>query len=496
MSIENSKNCFENLLAIPLFLTDQKGNLKFCNKEFEQFFKVDCRKFIHKNIKNLSLKVFKKEEGFILSSVKNGRIIKTVNIIKKGNFYYKESLLRKGNKEHHLSHFAQKLGKEGNFLELIFEIGQRAFDSKSREEKSLLLETTSRNFLIRKALYSLSKKYEIFFDSILYNSQTLLGYNLEFFKKNERHLLNNILIESERAKRLSKTISYLGAPLGEQKIQNLNDRISETEEFSKLLLGNETEITYALSDGIPYVNVREGIIEDFILQVIIFVSSIATKNTRVLIESGRKKENGFFRSFVQIRASRTKPEAPDILELVKTNKLDRFFDFNLDIFKDDGVIDIFAEKSSIVFNYTLNSIEKFVSLSEWRGSVLPKGQGTILILEDENALRDAIRMTLEKNGYNVHQAKTINEAELILSKLKKRIDLFISDIILPDGSGFDFATRFFSNTSVPVLFMSTLSQDELPHFKEAANLNYDFLQKPFERFILITKIKKLMGERN
>ncbi|MGB9598738.1 MAG: hypothetical protein ACPLZH_02765, partial [Minisyncoccales bacterium] len=313
-----------DILTIPLFIIDGRGNVLLCNKEFDHYFKIDSKKFIGKKIENLSQQIFNNEEGFILSSIKNGGIIKRNGCLKKGNFYYKESLLKKGNSKRRLSHFAQKLGKSSNFLEIIVEIEKATFISKSKNEESFLHRDSFRNFLTRKALYSLSKRYENFFDSILFSSESILSSNLSILTKDEKKLLNNILIESERAKRLSKTISYLGAIPSGQKAQNLNDKISSTEEFAKLLLGSETEITFALCDGIPYVNVREGIIEDFILQVILLSSSFATKHTKILIESGREMENKIYKSFVQVRVSETNPSAQKIAGLFKTKEAEKF----------------------------------------------------------------------------------------------------------------------------------------------------------------------------
>lgn len=114
------KNKIENhladILAIPLFIIDGRGNLLLCNKEFDRYFKIDSKKFMGKKIENLSQYLFKNEKGFILSSIKNGRIIKRKGVLKRGNLYYAESIFRRGSTERRLSHFAQKVGKAEIFL--------------------------------------------------------------------------------------------------------------------------------------------------------------------------------------------------------------------------------------------------------------------------------------------------------------------------------------------------------------------------------------------
>ena len=62
--------------------------------------------------------------------------------------------------------------------------------------------------------------------------------------------------------------------------------------------------------------------------------------------------------------------------------------------------------------------------------------GNILLLEDDKSLNRGISFKLKKEGYNVCTAFNIKEAKDVFENNK--VDLIISDVGLPDGSGFDF----------------------------------------------------------
>src|SRR5512140_2912983 len=70
----------------------------------------------------------------------------------------------------------------------------------------------------------------------------------------------------------------------------------------------------------------------------------------------------------------------------------------------------------------------------WKGTM-----ALILLVEDENLLRWALRRRLEQQGHVVHEAATIADAEEHLRG--HRPDVVLLDLNLPDGSGLDFFSR-------------------------------------------------------
>lgn len=114
---------------------------------------------------------------------------------------------------------------------------------------------------------------------------------------------------------------------------------------------------------------------------------------------------------------------------------------------------------------------------------------TILLLEDDQSLNRGISFTLQKEGYQVFSAFTIEEAEEIFHR--ERIDLVISDITLPDGSGLDFGEMVRKQGDAGLLYLTALDQetDIVNGYDTGAD---DYVTKPFSLMVLTSKVNALM----
>jgi CheY-like chemotaxis protein len=112
---------------------------------------------------------------------------------------------------------------------------------------------------------------------------------------------------------------------------------------------------------------------------------------------------------------------------------------------------------------------------------VPGGDETILVVEDEPALRELIQEILEKKGYRVLEAATGPQALKLWDQHKDDIDLLLTDIMMPEGvSGRELAERVLQDRAdLKVIYSSGYSLDVVgqePPFKDGAN----FLQKPYD----------------
>jgi CheY-like chemotaxis protein len=74
------------------------------------------------------------------------------------------------------------------------------------------------------------------------------------------------------------------------------------------------------------------------------------------------------------------------------------------------------------------------------GDPLVEGSETILLVEDDESVRGLVRRILESAGYNVLLATRPSEAELLLAQAQS-VDLLLSDVVMPEMSGFELAAR-------------------------------------------------------
>lgn len=118
---------------------------------------------------------------------------------------------------------------------------------------------------------------------------------------------------------------------------------------------------------------------------------------------------------------------------------------------------------------------------------------SILLVEDEENLHEALKLNLELEGYEVTSAFTGNEA---MQKIQgEYFDLIILDVMLPDVDGISITeTIRVQNNHVPILILSArnTSSDRVLGLKKGAD---DYLTKPFNLEELLLRVQKLI-EKN
>lgn len=120
-------------------------------------------------------------------------------------------------------------------------------------------------------------------------------------------------------------------------------------------------------------------------------------------------------------------------------------------------------------------------------------KASILLVEDEENLHDALKLNLELEGYEITSAHDGNQA---LSKVEQEyFDLIIMDIMIPEVDGITVTeTIRLQNNEVPILILSAknASADKVLGLKKGAD---DYLTKPFNLEELLLRVQKLI-EKN
>lgn len=113
----------------------------------------------------------------------------------------------------------------------------------------------------------------------------------------------------------------------------------------------------------------------------------------------------------------------------------------------------------------------------------------IFLLEDDEATGIGLTYSLGNEGYNVTLAKSVKEAEKIIDE--KEFSLYILDLTLPDGSGYDVCKRIKAKGDLPVIFLTAYDDEVnvIMGFELGAD---DYISKPFRVKELMLRIKSVM----
>jgi CheY-like chemotaxis protein len=137
-------------------------------------------------------------------------------------------------------------------------------------------------------------------------------------------------------------------------------------------------------------------------------------------------------------------------------------------------------------------------LEEWKERVveeeMPHGEETILIVEDNDEVRQLAMQVLERQGYRVLEAANGNETLRICKEYKDKIHLMVSDVVMPGMSGRELAEQIKSlHPEIKVLYTSGYADERIIHYgvlREGVN----YIQKPFTMEGLARKVREAIDK--
>jgi signal transduction histidine kinase len=304
----------------------------------------------------------------------------------------------------------------------------------------------------------------------------------------------------------------------ELKIVDLNELVSNTGSLLRRLIGEDIELKIELDPHIGRVRVDPGQIDQVLMNLVV--------NARDAMPSG-----GTLRiSTVQVEQledtsmapSLDAPSCPCVLlrvsdtgrgmdELTKARLFEPFFTtkepgkgtglglatvFGI-VKQSGGSIRVLSEpgKGATFEVYLPQSTEPGKDSAPT--PVLTHVEGgseTILLVEDNDQVRQLIHRILESNGYQVFDAATPQQALTLFERHRDSIHLLLTDVVMPQMSGRQLAEQLLSShRELKVLYMSGYTEDvALRHGIIEASVA--FLQKPVTPHALLRKLREILGQ--
>jgi two-component system, cell cycle sensor histidine kinase and response regulator CckA len=133
-------------------------------------------------------------------------------------------------------------------------------------------------------------------------------------------------------------------------------------------------------------------------------------------------------------------------------------------------------------------------LTEGGAELQPTGSETVLLVEDEKAVRDLAAKMLQKLGYTVLVASGGSEAIEIARSFTGPINILLTDVVMPNMSGRQVADALSgSRPNMKVLYLSGYTDNTVVHHGVLEG-GVNFLPKPFSRELLARKIRDVLGK--
>ena len=282
-------------------------------------------------------------------------------------------------------------------------------------------------------------------------------------------------------------------------VLDLNPVIDDVGRMLRRVIGEDIHLESALSDGPAFVKIDQGQLGQVLVNLALNARDAMPRGGCLRIETARA--DGHVALTVSDTGTGIPAEAmPRLFEPFFTTKADRGTGLGLAtvhaiVHQAGGTIDaVNLETGGARFTIRLPEAPDGSPASAVPSAPAIDGRGseTIVVVEDEAQVRLITVSMLKARGYRVLEAATCQEA-LTLATTEDAIDLLVSDVVMPELSVPELATRIRTvHPKIRVLFVSGYSADAVArHGVDGAAPS--FLQKPFTGNQLAKKVRDVLG---
>lgn len=346
------------------------------------------------------------------------------------------------------------------------------------------------------------------------------GYSEILLKKEFSAEILNYIQEirkaSIRATRLtSQLLAFSRKQIIQPKLINLNQIITNQIQMLRRLLGEDVAISTVLDPQLHSVKADIGQIEQVIMNIVINARDAMPLGGKLTIETGNIQLNNEYRrlhpeaksaGYAMLSISDTgigmdEVTRSRIFEPFYTTKgRDKGTGLGLAtvygiIRQNNGFIDVYSEiQKGATFKIYLpveHEKEKSIIINSLDEKKL-QGNETILLVEDDDGVRAVTESILKKYGYHVISAANGEEAIRIYEEHVGKIDLILTDVIMPSMDGRELVEKLFEkDNNLKVLYFSGYTDDNIVR-RGIISEGMEFIQKPYTQIELAKKIRSVI----
>jgi PAS domain S-box-containing protein len=301
------------------------------------------------------------------------------------------------------------------------------------------------------------------------------------------------------------------------KVLNLNAVVMDLEPMLRRLIGEDIELKIVPGPALGQVKADPSQIEQIVLNLVVNARDAMPRGGHLTIETANVEfseayagRHGTLQSgaYVLVAVSDTgcgmdaDTQSRVFEPFFTTKELGKGTGLGLAtvygiVKQSDGYVWVYSEpRLGTTFKIYLPRIthEPDRGVMEAERPPLPRGTGTILLVEDEEVIRELVGGILTENGYTVLTASHSDEAFRLSGRHEGPIHLMVTDVVMPGMSGRELAERLASlRPKMKVLYISGYTDDAvIRHGVKVESM--PFLQKPFTPDVLLRKVRETLGE--
>jgi nitrogen-specific signal transduction histidine kinase len=335
--------------------------------------------------------------------------------------------------------------------------------------------------------------------------------------------LQAVVNAGKNAEKLTRQLlTFSRKQVYEPRIISINETILNLDKMMKRLIGEDIQIITHLKKGLPNIKADPSQIEQVMINLLINsrdaiqdeqfqpVNKIITIETgkilidRTFLENHQGAKEGWHIFFM------VSDTGTGMDQGIKSKIFEPFFTTKAVgkgtglgmstvygiVKQNQGYIYVYSEikkgtsvkiywpvtEEEIPYHTTLSGIDKS-----------PKGLESILLVEDDSAVRDFTSMALKSLGYQVYEACDGSQAISVIKKNNTKIDLVMTDIVMPGMNGLQLSSELSSLAPyIKILFTSGYTDNHLVN-KGMVNNDLNFLSKPYSTQTLALKIRDILN---
>jgi two-component system, cell cycle sensor histidine kinase and response regulator CckA len=299
------------------------------------------------------------------------------------------------------------------------------------------------------------------------------------------------------------------------RVLDLNEIVAGMEQMVRRIIGDDVAVGVRLAPGVVAVEADHAQVERVILNLAANARDAMPRGGRLTIETAAVELDA---EFVRSRGEGT--AGPNVLlavsdtgvgmsEEVQRHLFEPFFTtkaagagtglglatvFGV-VKQSGGSIYVYSEEGrGTTFKIYLPAAarERVEPAAASADAAAERGSETIVLVEDDESVRDLVRVMLESKGYRVLVAAGAEQAERLCAGRPGGVDLLLTDVVMPEADGRVLAERLAATSpAIRVLFMSGYS-DEAVYRHGEISPDAAFLEKPFTDRALSRKVREVL----